>query len=317
MEVYDHPNPEEGPQQEEPQQEKREIKKNREGEYVPKMKPSYARNLKFESSYINANFSFWNKFIFFLIGFVGLELLSFICQLIFLQIPAFTVGNGFSAFGASLLNLLVYIIIFAVMLVLLLTNKKKPFFYILQEFKLGSTFGYMFMALGIITAFNYLFSIIYRGIPIYGSNANQEGIETLTFSFPIMMVITTVFLAPFTEELTYRIGLLDTIGHKFRWLGIVISAIIFGLVHFDYSPIIYIIRAIQNSGDITLPLNLLYIELLNLPIYISMGGVLGFFYAKTGRITVSWGAHTLNNLIAFISALLYPFVEQLLEKIGF
>ena len=311
MEVFNDPNSEMQPNQEEPQQEKKEIKKDSEGNYVPKLKKSYARELKFETSYINNNFTFWNKFIFFLVGFVGLELLSFIFQLIFLQIPAFTVGNGFSPFGASLLNMLVYIIIFSVMLVLLLTNKKKPFFYILQEFKLGSTFGFMFMALGIIIAFNYLFSILYSPIPIYGSNANQEGIETLTFSFPIMMLITTVFLAPFTEELTYRIGLLDTIGHKFRWLGIVLSSVIFGLVHFDYSPIILIIRTIQNSGDITLPLNLLYIELLNLPIYISMGGVLGFFYAKTGRITVSWGAHTLNNLLSFISILLYPFVEKL------
>ncbi len=311
MEVFDHPNPEMQPNQEEPQEEKKEIEKDSEGNYVPKLKKSFARELKFEASYINNNFTFWNKFLFFLVGFVGLELLSFILQLIFLQIPAFTLGNGFSAFGASLLNMLVYIIIFAVMLVLLLTNKKKPFYYILQEFKLGSTFGFMFMALGFMIAFNSTFSAIYRYIPIYSSNANQTGIESLTFSFPIMMVITTVFLAPFTEELTYRIGLLDTIGHKFRWLGIIISAVIFGLVHFDYSPIIYIIRAIQNSEDIILPLNLLYIELLNLPIYISMGGVLGFFYAKTGRITVSWGAHTLNNLLSIISVLLYPYVEKL------
>lgn len=311
MEVFDNPNPEMQPNQEEPQQEKKEIEKDSEGNYVPKLKKSFARELKFEASYINNNFTFLNKFLFFLVGFVGLELLSFILQLIFLQIPAFTVGNGFSAFGASLLNMLVYIIIFAVMLVLLLTNKKKPFYYILQEFKLGSTFGFMFMALGFMIAFNNVFSVMYRYIPIYSSNANQAGIESLTFSFPIMMVITTVFLAPFTEEFTYRIGLLDTIGHKFRWLGIIISAVIFGLVHFDYSPIIYIIRAIQNSEDIILPLNLLYIELLNLPIYISMGGVLGFFYAKTGRITVSWGAHTLNNLLSIISVLLYPYVEKL------
>ena len=75
---------------------------------------------------------------------------------------------------------------------------------------------------------NILFSLMYSGIPYYGSNDNQETITQSVGSNPVLMFFSVAIFAPICEELTYRIGLVDSIGHKKRWLGVLLSSLIFG-----------------------------------------------------------------------------------------
>ncbi len=248
----------------------------------------------FKRSLFNDWLPTWEKVTFFLIGLVGLQLLGTIFSLILMAVNDSTLYN-------ALVNFLTYLGIAVCFVLFFIFDKRgtmKRFWINVKDFK-------TYLYYGVITFFciigvEYVFSLLYYyNLPdIYGANSNQTSIESMTSAYPALMFFTTVFFAPFSEEISYRIGLVDSIGHKRRWLGILLSAVIFGLIHFDFTPTIY--YAMYGEAEY-------YVEMLNewlnLPIYIAMGFCLAFSYAKSGNIMSSMTAHLINNLLSFCTLL--------------
>lgn len=111
-------------------------------------------------------------------------------------------------------------------------------------------------------------------------SVNQQLVEELTHNQPLFSFFMVVVFAPLTEELTFR-GMLaryvfpqqDNI--KQTVLFLLVSSIIFTLVHFPGTPQQFLV-------------------------YASLGFSLGLAYINKGGLAYSIALHALNNLIAFL-----------------
>ena len=280
----------------------------------------------FKPSEMNTTLPLRFKLSLFFIGFFGLNLISFILSLIFR--PLYRNGLVNANLANSLLTFLSYLIVFGAMIFVLLKRRDKPLLSILKEFKNWRVYVFGLAAFACAILINYLFNFIYQFSPIYQQNANQTSLETEIISYPYLAILPVILFAPFTEELTYRIGLVDTIGSKnrSRWLGIILSSIIFGLIHFDTTSIIYIFAEmiakqngtaslivegiVANSDTVQAAINNFLVELMNLPVYILSGFTFAFFYCFTGKIATSMFAHSLNNTLSVILVLVSFAISQ-------
>lgn len=255
----------------------------------------------------------WEKIFFFLIGFLAPSIFSVIISYIFITIPSLIIVDedgviSMTTFGSTLANFLIYLLIVVVFLLFLFFDKRKTYKRVFFDFRDIKTYIWGLIGFGLVIAFQTFFSYLYTlTIPFYGSNANQNAIESYTLNQPVLMIITTVLFAPFAEEMTYRAGLLDLFGHNYkrRYVGIIISCIVFGLIHADlissYSAIIEATSLGYSESAIQAYRENFYNELLNLPIYMISGACLGFTYAKSGKISSSMVSHLLVNLFSMIS----------------
>ena len=111
-------------------------------------------------------------------------------------------------------------------------------------------------------------------------SANQQIITELALRQPIFAFFLIVVFAPLTEELTFR-GMLarfvfphqDNI--KQTALFLLVSSLIFALVHFPGTPLQFLV-------------------------YASLGFSMGLAYISKGGLAYSMGLHALNNLISFV-----------------
>ena len=111
-------------------------------------------------------------------------------------------------------------------------------------------------------------------------SVNQQLVEELPHNQPLFSFFMVVVFAPLTEELTFR-GMLaryvfpqqDNI--KQTALFLLVSSLIFALVHFPGTPQQFLV-------------------------YASLGFSLGLAYISKGGLAYSIALHALNNLIAFL-----------------
>ena len=111
-------------------------------------------------------------------------------------------------------------------------------------------------------------------------SVSQKMLEELTHNQPLFTFFMAVIFAPLTEELTFR-GILaryvfpqqDNI--KQTALFLLVSTIIFALVHFPGTPQQFLV-------------------------YASLGFSLGLAYISKGGLAYSIALHALNNLIGFL-----------------
>ena len=111
-------------------------------------------------------------------------------------------------------------------------------------------------------------------------SVNQQTAEQLTHNQPLFAFFMIVVFAPLTEELTFR-GMLaryvfpqqDNI--KQTALFLLVTSIIFALVHFPGTPLQFLV-------------------------YASLGLSMGLAYINKGGLAYSMGLHALNNLISFV-----------------
>ena len=111
-------------------------------------------------------------------------------------------------------------------------------------------------------------------------SVNQQTAEQLTHNQPLFAFFMIVVFAPLTEELTFR-GMLaryvfpqqDNI--KQTALFLLVTSIIFALVHFPGTPLQFLV-------------------------YASLGFSMGLAYVSKGGLAYSIALHALNNLIAFL-----------------
>ena len=111
-------------------------------------------------------------------------------------------------------------------------------------------------------------------------SVSQQMVEELTHNQPLFSFFMVVVFAPLTEELTFR-GMLaryvfpqqDNV--KQTALFLLVTSIIFGLVHFPGTPLQFLV-------------------------YASLGFSMGLAYISKGGLAYSMGLHALNNLISFV-----------------
>ena len=115
-------------------------------------------------------------------------------------------------------------------------------------------------------------------------SVSQKMLEELTHNQPLFTFFMAVVFAPLTEELTFR-GMLaryvfpqqDNI--KQTALFLLVSSLIFALVHFPGTPLQFLV-------------------------YASLGLSMGLAYINKGGLAYSMGLHALNNLIGFLMILM-------------
>ena len=101
---------------------------------------------------------------------------------------------------------------------------------------------------------------------------NTEAIMNITKVAPIM-IVATVFLGPVLEELVFRRVIFGSIIQNYNfWIASIISAIVFGAIHMDFTHIL---------------------------LYTICGMIFAFLYHKTKRLLTSIVAHVLLN--AFVT----------------
>ena len=111
-------------------------------------------------------------------------------------------------------------------------------------------------------------------------SANQKMLEELAHNQPLFSFFMVVVFAPLTEELTFR-GMLARFvfpqqdNVKQTALFLLVSTIIFALVHFPGTPLQFLV-------------------------YASLGFSMGLAYISKGGLAYSIGLHALNNLIGFL-----------------
>ncbi|MGD9886495.1 MAG: lysostaphin resistance A-like protein [Bacilli bacterium] len=152
---------------------------------------------------------------------------------------------------------------------------------------IGRSFATILIGLVAIYASTYAVTIIYELLKIEGTPDNQNLIESmLQYDSKIFMIITTVLLAPFVEEIIFRKLLFGVVEEKFKlsriW-AILISAALFAAVH---------------------GVDVFFFQYLALALVIS-----GVYAFSNNNVFVSIALHFLNNSISIV---LFFFAEALL-----
>lgn len=191
-------------------------------------------------------------------------------------------SRDLNGLGNSLLNFVLFTIII-IGLILVMYN-------VLEADILRSSFGKVISQSLITLALLYVFGFLGNIISIVLSalfkervltSVNQLSIvETLHSGQAVMMIISVVLLGPIVEELIFRKSLFSLFENK--KLAIIISSLIFGLIHLIAEPSLASV-------------------IINLPAYLIPGLVFGYFYAKNDEnILVPTVAHILSNLISVL-----------------
>ena len=196
----------------------------------------------------------------------------------------FKAAGIIDSLGLQAANSVLTLTVYPILLVALLLSLWEDFIPVVKTFKnwINIFYGVAFGAglIGFSLLYNYIISITGAGT----SNDNQQAVESAISLYPVGCVIVLGIIGPLCEELTYRLGLYGFIRKRNMWAAIIVSSLLFGLIHFNF--------AAENKEQ-------LINELLNLPSYVISGVILGFAYEKGGLAT-SCTAHIMNNLIATI-----------------
>ncbi len=221
----------------------------------------------------------------FFLGWLGLWVFALIFAIIIpIMVPFFFNQNDAVIFLESplffqIINFLTYLSIFMVSFVILFPYLKRSFIPAIQSSKwlLGFpfTFVILFSSFAIITVYDFL------GI-VLEDNQNQSAIVALVQDSPIISIFTFGFLGPIVEEWTYRLGIYKYLEKKNKLLAYLLTLIIFGFIHFDFTAA-----------------NLIN-ELLNLPIYLIAGAWFCFLYDRFG-LQVAISTHIINNLFSVLA----------------
>lgn len=245
------------------------------------------------------------QIVYFLIGFVGLQIIGFIVGLIveinFISThPEYTQADliqYLSEPGPNLLTTgLAYVVIFMIfLLIFVLRHRIKEVF---GSFAKGKNYLFGVLGAALILGGTLVYNVIINAIFVaagmgeIGVNNNESAIRAIVFAYPVLSFILFGFVGPFCEEMAYRVGLFGFFTRLGKPLGYAISALIFGLIHFNWNALI------DPTLQATLP-----VEFANLPSYIGSGLALAFLYDRFG-LSASYSAHVINNVFSLAITLI-------------
>lgn len=201
-------------------------------------------------------------------------------QLLSILIYSFLKGISFSVIAAGLSNgkfsevLIISNLLFSIAAILLFVKLKwAP---ISRTYLQSNPWGVFFWAAMLSIGFILPAEFIYERIQLEMSD-NMVELFSGIMKQPLGYLILGI-LAPITEEIVFRGALLrvllDTFGHQKRWIAIVISALIFAVIH-------------GNVAQGT---------------HAFIGGIaLGWLYMRTRSVLPGIVLHWVNNSIAYIT----------------
>ena len=222
------------------------------------------------------------RLIVFLIGFVGLFAIGFAVEVLILFIrPEYLDSNSdLYITGVTIANTFEYLILLGVFGFFIWPR----LFTLIKRFKnwkhiiIGLGFG------GLVIGATIVYNIIISQFIEIPENANEALAESIILYNPALSFFVLGLVGPICEELTYRFGLFGLLKKKNRVLAYLVTALVFGIIHFDY------------TGD-------LVVELLNLPIYMISGALFSLAYDLCG-FEGSLTAHVTNNIYAVIMTII-------------
>lgn len=142
----------------------------------------------------------------------------------------------------------------------------------------------------VIYLLNIVLSMIYMALGIEGVSGNQDTINEMVLSYPVLMGIAIVIIAPIVEELMFRFFIFGFLKKFNIWLAYAVSSLLFGLIH-----------VIQDFAA-----NWMFIF-----IYAAMGWVMAISYHHHKRIIYPILVHALNNFVGFALMLLLILIESI------
>ncbi len=226
--------------------------------------------------------------VIFIIGLVGLYIVSFIVSFIVVWYVTNQGGDVNEIIYSDRINMALNIASYGVTFILLgvcLYKYRKDIF---KAFTHKDVYWKGLVWAAVIIAFSLIYSLLISLVWETEGNNNQVSIESLTMAYPISSILLFAIVGPLVEEATYRVGLFSFCRRINRWAAYLITAIVFSLIHFDFTCF--------TSGDTDFIIN----ELINLPSYIAAALVFSYAYEKGGYACSSF-AHILNNLVAILA----------------
>lgn len=214
-------------------------------------------------------------------------IILFFISSIFKLIPIYIFDldiNNLSSSTQSLLTLFSNFILVILSILLYFKDIKKHFINIKKTKKkklvimLDTSFRYWLIGLAIMVVSNFIIGKL--GI---GTSANDTSVINMLESSPIVAGISVILLAPFIEEMVFRMGFKDVLNKK--WLFILTSGIIFGSIH--------VIGSISSA-----------FELLYLIPYCGLGIAFAAIYEESDNIFISFLFHVLHNSLTAFTAFL-------------
>lgn len=225
------------------------------------------------------------------IGWIGLSIIATIVYFIiglFIDISTLEPLQTTKLLGA--VNFTCYAIICISLLAVL---GKSVIVKLLNQFKdlnkIGKGLMYGFILLGSSIIYNLIVLLIY---PDFGTNQNQNAVVDMIQNIPVLSFFSVAIFAPLAEEITYRLCLAGTIAKKSKIIAIVVSSVLFGLIH----------SAFIDLSFLTMTKEEIINEVVALPSYVISGLVMAIAYTKEDSLAVSITAHFTNNFIAFIQS---------------
>ncbi|CDQ20349.1 hypothetical protein SAMN05192559_11633 [Halobacillus karajensis] len=165
----------------------------------------------------------------------------------------------------------------ATLIILLLLRNNEPDTMVREENKAGPGKVVLWSIAGVFLA---LFaqaiaaSIEREWFGVSPGSENTMGLMEIARESPLFILLPVVF-APITEEIIFRKIIFGSIYKRTNfWLAVLVSALVFGAFHFDFSHML---------------------------VYFSMGVVFAFLYVKTKRIITPIVAHMAMNSFVVIS----------------
>lgn len=262
---------------------KNDNNKPAESKMIVKNKVEEKPKVKFDKSVIKFNeprdVSIIKEIILFLLNLFGLTFLSLLVAYIVKLVNPELLKT---ANGDGIINFLAYVLLFGTFMLILIKDYKKVF----GNFKKNRTYlygiGFGFLNILITAVYSYIVTYFYPG---FGSNYNENNLVEIIKIYPIISIVIFGIIGPMCEEIGYRLGLFSLVRKWNRPMAYVITAVVFGFIHFDFT-----------NANLTL-------EFLNLPAYILAGLLFSYVYDKEG-IETSMTAHITNNLFSIIMTIL-------------
>lgn len=135
----------------------------------------------------------------------------------------------------------------------------------------------------LFTFIGFLLSILVSAVFVTpDTSVNQQIIQDLVGQAPKYLFVTVVFLAPITEEITFRLALQGMISRKSRLFGALLSFIVFVMLHLSTELI---------NGTLTLAA---------FAAYLAMPLTLTYVYYRTNNLLIVILMHVFNNFLSFM-----------------
>ena len=237
-------------------------------------------NAEFRKTHPMTFIPWWKELIFALTGLIGFSLINLLVSVIF-SIVMMERMTSDEAFALMIVNTVSYVIFFIICVSLLIPHWRV----VLNKFTKVSPYLFGLVGLAVLYAFSISYGLIVEFLKPGSEGGNQAAVISMVKNYPIISIFILGIIGAICEEVAYRVGLFTLFRRVHPALAYIGTALIFGLIHFDFS-----------AADIT-------VELLLLVDYMFAGLVFSFLYEKKG-LACSTTAHILNNLLSVTMILL-------------